>query len=147
MSDALSLALSASFVAAAQPPAVAPSPAPAPAPESHSHINVNAPVFISPSITFDPVTNVVIFTYRNAESGKVTHQFPPSAVVSRYREVDETGLPKPALPVSTKATVAATQRPSNGTPTTPTPQPSLPSTDGSGSPAATPGSPSSSTIA
>ncbi|MEJ0067723.1 MAG: hypothetical protein WDO24_02140 [Pseudomonadota bacterium] len=85
--------------------------APTPVPQSPEHINVNAPAFISPAITFNPVTNIVIFTFRDAETGKIREQIPPSSVVSRYVAVAETGIPNPTLPVSTPTKIAFASKP------------------------------------
>ncbi len=64
MSHDVSLAMSAS-IAAVVPPLAGLS-APAHPPQNPEHINVNAPSYISPSITFDPVTSIVVFTFRNS---------------------------------------------------------------------------------
>jgi len=140
MSDALSLAISTSLAAALPSLGLPSTPIPAPAPANH--VNINGPAFISPAITFDPVTDVVIFTYRNAQTGKVTEQVPPNAVVSRYRAVDETGIPNPTLPLSTpKQLVAATTPSPSGN--SDSPPPPAPTTGSSGNTTTT----TSSTIA
>jgi hypothetical protein len=116
---------------------------PAPQPDSqHVNINVNAPSYISPSISFDPETDVVFFTYRNAETGKVREQYPPDAVVQRYRAVDDSGAPtKPALPAPNPPTTASAP----GTPAPTAPEPSPAALSGTTGSAATP--PGSGTIA
>ena len=95
MSEALSLAVSASLATPIQPLGAPLTPAEPSAPPTPGHININAPAYISPAISFDPATDVVFFTYRNAETGKVTEQIPPASVSSRYQTVDDTGVPIP----------------------------------------------------
>jgi hypothetical protein len=90
------LALPAASVVAHQIAASTIAPPPAAARESATHININAPFYISPAITFDPITSIVIVTFRNAD-GKVREQIPPSEVLERYQSVDETGMPDPFL--------------------------------------------------
>jgi len=133
MSEALSLAVSASLVTPIQPLGASLTPAQTPASPAPGHININGPVYISPAISFDPVTDIVFFTYRNAETGKVTEQFPPAQVASRYLAVDETGVPNPTLPLTTPDSLAAaTARPPSGSqPDAPPPQPPAPSSIGS----------------
>ena len=109
---------------------------PAPAGQADPlHVDVNRPAYVSPAITFNPETNVVIITYRSAETGKVTEQYPPSSVASKYNAVDDTGQQSPALPLSTSASGATHPAPTSGsasasagTPTPPaiTPPASLP---------------------
>jgi hypothetical protein len=74
-------------------------------------VNLNAPAYVSPSITFDPETNIVVITYRNAETGKVREQYPPPQVVDRYREVDQTGMQNPSLPRTTPEALASSNPP------------------------------------
>jgi hypothetical protein len=140
MSEAMSIVVSALFAAPIQPlgaPLTPADPSPAPA---QGHININGPAYISPAISFDPVTNVVFFTYRNSETGKVTEQIPPSSVSSRYQTVDDTGVPNPP-PDATAATAA---RPSSSSQPAATPPQPAPAATG-GSAAASP--PTSQTIA
>jgi hypothetical protein len=138
MSDALSLAMSAAPITVIQPSGASLTPAQTPTPPAPDHININAPFYISPAISFDPVADIVIYTYRNSETGKVTRQVPPEAVLSRYQAVDETGVPAPAPHVRTSpATPAGTdQQASSGTlpsPTPPQPAPPQPAPTGTGS--------------
>lgn len=48
--------------------------------------------FISPVLTFDSRSLTVIFQVRDSRSGDVVRQFPPEAVVERYRQ-DPTAKP------------------------------------------------------
>jgi hypothetical protein len=98
MSDALSLALPSSLVTVIQPLGAPLVPVSPQAPQAQGHVDFEAPFYISPAISFDPVTDIVIFTYRNAETGKVTEQIPPNVVLARYQAAEETGIPNPTLP-------------------------------------------------
>lgn len=97
MAQAVSSALSASlstaqFVATnVAPPQAAPQ-------ASATQIDINAPFYISPAISFDPITSIVIVTFRDGETGKVREQIPPREVLERYQAVDETGISDPFLP-------------------------------------------------
>jgi hypothetical protein len=97
MADALSPALPASLLLAHQVAATQVATPPAPPKGSPAQIDINAPFYISPAISFDPITSIVIVTFRDAESGKVREQIPPREVLERYQNVDETGIPDPFL--------------------------------------------------
>src|SRR4051812_22042368 len=97
MAHALSAALPASLLVAPQAAAATIAPPPAPVANAPTHIDINAPFYISPAISFDPITSIVIVTFRDGETGKVRQQIPPNEVLSRYRSVDETGVPDPFL--------------------------------------------------
>jgi hypothetical protein len=146
MSDAVSLGMSAHIAVALQPLGASLTPPPAPASGASEHININAPTYISPAISFDPVTNIVFFTFRNPETGKIREQIPPQAVVSRYREVEETGIPNPALPVRPTAAAKAPAKapaPSDNTP----PAPSTSAGATGSTPASTPAPANTGTLA
>jgi hypothetical protein len=140
MSETMSLAASALFAAPIQPLGAPLTPADPPAAPAQGPVNINGPAYISPAISFDPATDVVFFTYRNSETGKVTEQIPPSSVSSRYQTVDDTGVPSPT-PDATTATAArlSSSLPPAATP----PQPAPAATGGS----ATASPPASKTIA
>ncbi len=110
MSDSVSMSLPAASVLAHQLAASTTAAPPAPVHEAPAHINVNAPFYISPAITFDPITSIVIVTFRNAD-GKVREQIPPSEVLERYQSVDETGIPDPFLRERPDMTVKAEPAP------------------------------------
>lgn len=125
MSDALSLALPSSLVTVIQPLGAPLVPVSTQPPPTQGHVDLEAPFYISPAISFDPVTDIVIFTYRNAETGKVTDQIPPNIVLARYQAVEETGIPNPTLPpmaLPTKLVLTA-KPPSSITPPSPPPAP------------------------
>ncbi len=110
MADVLASSLSASL--AVTPRVIAAPVAPPPPVEAApEHINLNAPAYVSPSISFDPYTSIVFITYRDPETGKVRNQIPPSEVLNRYREVDQTGIPNPDLPHNTPVALAAVAEP------------------------------------
>src|SRR5579871_5907880 len=96
MADALGPSLAVSLATAAH--YIAPQLNSTPTTDPFEPINPSAPAYVNPSISFNPATDVVFLTYRNAETGKVTEQYPPSQVVSRYQSVDETGMPDPTQP-------------------------------------------------
>jgi hypothetical protein len=126
MLDALSSATPVALNVAQTPAPALPQDPPA-GQANAAHIDVNAPAYISPAITFNPETSVVIITYRNAETGKVTEQIPPPEVTSRYNAVQDTGQQSPALPLSTGASAAAKPAAAAGGTSTPTPaQPTPP---------------------
>src|SRR5260221_7381035 len=94
MSEALSSSLAAAALTvgyhqAAATPVVPPSQATQPPAQAPG--NINAPFFVSPKISFDPITSIVFVTFRNFETGKVREQIPPVEVLSRYREASVTG--------------------------------------------------------
>ena len=128
MADALglsaSLAVAAHYIA---PQLSAPPPATSPLASG----NLDAPIYVNPSVSFNPTTNVVFLTYRN-DAGKITEQYPPSEVVSRYQSVDETGMPNPILSRSTPDQATG---PKNG-PVGNTPMPTMPAPSSSTTPAA-----------
>jgi hypothetical protein len=127
MTDILSSGLSASLAVSLPQLAGAAAPAPLPEPEPAQKNNVNAPAFISPAISFDPVTNIVFLTFRNPVSGKVTQQVPPSEVLDRYRTVDETGIPNPNLPPAPPdPTPGVDARPAGEHQAAPPPEPKAP---------------------
>jgi hypothetical protein len=110
MADALASGITASLAATAHQVAPPPTPSSAAPTEPTQHVNLSAPAYISPAISFDPITNIVFLTFRNSETGEITEQIPPSVVLSRYRFVDETGIPDPILPRSTPNELAGTTR-------------------------------------
>jgi hypothetical protein len=120
MSDAVSFVIPAQIAAAIQPLGASLSPPQTPASPPSDHINLSAPSYVNPAISFDPVTDIVFFTFRNPDTGKVTEQIPPQAVVSRYRAVEETGIPNPTLPVRPTPVIATPPAPAN-TPPAPAP--------------------------
>lgn len=125
MADALASGLAASLATVVHYVTLPAASVPATPTGGAQPVNPNAPAYISPSVSFDPVTGIVFLTFRNAESGKVTEQIPPSQVLSRYRFVDETGIPNPILPRSTPDELAGT---ATGLPQpTPTPASTAPS--------------------
>jgi hypothetical protein len=130
MADAVASGLAASLATAARYVTLPVAPAPVTPPGTPPAANPNAPAYISPSVTFDPVTDIVILTFRNSETGKIVEQIPPSEVLSRYREVDETGIADPILPRSTPDALAGTAMgmPGDSRPSAPAPT----STDSSG---------------
>jgi hypothetical protein len=99
MSGAVSFVVPAHVAAVIQPLGASLSPPQSPASQPSDHVNLSAPSYVNPAISFDPVTDIVFFTFRNPDTGKVTEQIPPQAVVSRYRAVEATGIPNPTLPV------------------------------------------------
>jgi hypothetical protein len=101
MSEALSSTLAAAALAVGYHQATAASAAPpsqATQAPAQPPGNINAPFFVSPKISFDPVTSIVFVTFRNFETGKVREQIPPVEVLERYREASVTGHPDPRLP-------------------------------------------------
>ncbi|MBV8170131.1 MAG: hypothetical protein JO021_25335 [Alphaproteobacteria bacterium] len=130
MSDSVSLSLPAAAVVAHQIAASASAQPPAPSAETKTHININAPFYISPQITFDPITSIVIVTFRS--DGKVREQIPPSQVLERYQSVDETGIPNPFLPQRPDLTIKAGPAPQKKDEPAPTPPPSQPASSGTG---------------
>jgi hypothetical protein len=130
MSDSVSLSLPAASVVAHQIAASAIAQPPAPSAETKTHININAPFYISPAISFDPITSIVIVTFRNSE-GKVREQIPPSEILERYQSVDETGIPDPFLRARPNLTIKAGPAPQKDEPA-PTPPPSQPASSGTG---------------
>jgi len=130
MADALGSSLSASLAVAAHyitPQLTALPPVANPLPSA----NLDAPIYVNPSVSFNATTDVVFLTYRN-DAGKITEQYPPSQVVSRYQSVDETGMSNPILPRSTPNQAAG---PQNG-PAGNTPPPTPPAPNSSTTPAA-----------
>jgi hypothetical protein len=108
MSDALTSSIAPSPPADLRLPGAPAAPSPVAAQdESLPRANPNAPAYVSPAVTFDPETNIVVLTYRNPETGKVREQYPPSVVVDRYREAERTGVPDPTLPRTTPAAAGA----------------------------------------
>ena len=83
MTDALTSSLSAALAVTPRLLEVPAAASPVTAENPEEPINLNAPAYISPSISFDPETNIVVITYRNAETGKVREQYPPPVVVDR----------------------------------------------------------------
>jgi len=130
MSDSVSLSLPAASVVAHQIAASAIAQPPTPPVEAKTHININAPFYISPAISFDPITSIVIVTFRDSER-KVREQIPPNEVLERYQSVDETGIPDPFLRQRPNLTVKAASAPQKDEPA-PTPQPSQPASSGTG---------------
>ena len=119
MADALGPSLATSLSIAAH--YIAPQLDSPPATDPFQPINLNAPAYVNPSISFNPATGIVFLTYRNADTGKVTEQFPPSQVVSRYQSVDETGMPDPTQPHPTPPQIAGVSPGLAGTPPPPSP--------------------------
>lgn len=58
----------------------------APPPAVLAGSGANAEFFISPVLRFDSQSLTVIFQVRDSGSGDVVRQFPPEAVVERYRQ-------------------------------------------------------------
>jgi hypothetical protein len=95
-----------------------------------SHANVNTPAGISPAISFNRETDEVIFTYRSAETGKVTEQIPPASATLRYLAVSDSGDAAAPAPARTgtgtgtgsqpSSTTGAQAAPTPATPTAPT---------------------------
>ena len=131
MSDAVSLSLPAAAVVAHQIGASTLGQPPAPSAETKTHININAPFYISPQVTFDPITSIVIVTFRNGD-GKVREQIPPSEVLERYQSVDETGIPDPFLRQRPTLTIKTGPAPQKHDEPAPTPPPSQPASSGTG---------------
>ena len=125
MTDALGSSLAASLSIAAH--YIAPPTSPVPATDPVQPVNLSAPAYVNPTVTFSPDTDIVILTYRNADTGKVTEQYPPSEVLSRYQFVDETGMPIPTPPGSPKDQHAQVNSGPSGSPPPPTTQASPPS--------------------
>jgi len=126
MSDATTVSFAASPAMLIQPLGASLAPAQTLPAEPQAHINVNAPAYVNPAISFDPVTNVVIFTYRNSETGKVTEQIPPAQALSRYQQADETGVAPPsAQPPSPTPASAPPPPPANAAPASPAPSVSV----------------------
>lgn len=115
MAQAVSSALSASLPLAQL---VATTVAPPPAAPDHAatHIDINAPFYLSPAISFDPITSIVIVTFRDGETGKVREQIPPREVLERYQAVDETGISDPFLPQRSPQVVKASPSPEKSEP-------------------------------
>ena len=142
MADAAAIGLSASLVIASHQLMAPPMPTPV---QPHAlGPNLNAPGYVNPTVSFDPVTNIVIFTFRNPDSGKVVEQIPPSEILSRYRFADESGIPNPLLPRSISIPDPLAGLRSQDTGSTPPPTPDLgpapapaKSTPNTGSPFAT----------
>jgi hypothetical protein len=123
MVDVASSALPASLLLAQQFVATAAAPPSAPVEPSPTHININAPFYISPAISFDPITSIVIVTFRDFETGEVREQIPPREVLSRYQSVDETGIPDPFLRARPNFVVKAAAAPAKAPEPTPAPTP------------------------
>ncbi len=119
MTDAVTGGLSVSLALAAHQMLAPQPPAPAGAGGATLTPNPNTPAYISPSITFDPETGIVIITFRNADSGKVTQQIPPSEVLTRYRFVEDSGIPNPILPRTTPNAIAGVNTATGGMPPKP----------------------------
>lgn len=123
MLDALSSAAPAGLAAVNQALIAAAAQAATP-PATVTHIKVDAPAGISPAISFNRETDEVIFTYRSAETGKVTEQIPPAEATLRYLAVSDSGeaaSPPPSRPSSVSGSQPSSPSSTTGAQAAPTP--------------------------